>query len=156
MYIAPEIPAVLSNLCYQAGLASTILFSDGKKGGKESNYAYQLRKERVAYVKHWCDAQGGSAPMLQNRDLRNSLTHVDEHLADALQRTPMTGWFIDVAIESRSGFTAPDGIAIAFCRSFIRDEDKIVHLEHELAIGDLEKECRAILAVVFGIDAARA
>ncbi len=132
------------------------MFSDGKKGWQESDYAYQLRKERVAYVKRWCDAQGVSAPMLQDRGLRNSLTHVDEHLADALERTPMTGWFIDVAIDSRSGLNAPDGIAIAFCRSYIRDEDKIVHLEHELAISDLEKECRAILAVVFGIDAAHA
>lgn len=155
VYIAPEIPAVLSNLCYQAGLASTILFNDAKKGSKESEYAYRLRKERIDYVRQWSGAQGVEAPLLRDRNLRNSLTHIDEHLADALTKRPMTGWFIDVAIKSRE-WHAPDIVDIAFCRSYIQDEDKLVHLEHELVVSHLAAECQALLAVVFGVGTAHA
>jgi hypothetical protein len=156
MYPAPEIPGILSNLCFQAGLASTILFSDAPKGRRESEYAYRLRRERITYVDVWCASQGLKAPVLRDRDLRNSLTHIDEHLADAMESQPMTGWFVDAAIASRHEFQAPNGLAVAFCRCYVREEDKLLHLKHEMSISDLTEECRAVLAVVFGIDTPRA
>jgi hypothetical protein len=149
-YPAPEIPSVLSDLCYQAGLASTILFNDIKKGRRESEIAYRLRRERVDYVQKWCNTQYLNISILRNRDLRNALTHIDEHLADALAAEPNVGWFIDSAIASRREFSPPDGIKMAFCRSYISDEDIIVHLGHEVTLRELANECAAVLAVVFG------
>ena len=150
-YTAPEIPGVLSDLCYQAGLASTILFNDSKRGHKESVTAFDLRKERIRYVNDLCLAQGLDTPTLKDRSVRNALTHIDEYLGDAVTRRPNVGWFIDVAIESRTQFSLPEGLELGFCRSYIRAEDRLVHLGREISVSALEAECVAILAVVFGV-----
>ena len=149
-YRAPEIPSILSDLCHQAGLASTILFHDGKRGRKESEYAYALRRQRVEYVNFWCSAQGVSTPTLKDRTVRNSLTHIDEHLADALSESNNVGWFVDVAVDTRSQFSSPDGITAKFVRSYIRQEDLIVNLNKEISLEALRRDCAAVLAVVFG------
>lgn len=151
-YFSPEIPNTLSNLCYQAGLASTILFNDSKRGSKESAISFKLRTDRVAYVKHWCDIQSIDTPTLKNRGIRNALTHIDEYLADALTAESNVAWYIDMAIESRNQFETPSGISTKFCRSYIKDENKILHLDKELCLKNLYIECHAGLAVVFGID----
>ena len=99
----PGIPAILTDLCNQQGIASTILFNDRPKTRQESDLAFALRKKRVEYVKYW--SKQVPIKILSNRKMRNSLTHIDEHLADALAK-PKTGWFIDVAIGKRDEFTA--------------------------------------------------
>lgn len=151
-YTAPEIPSVLSDLCYQAGIASTILFNDAKRGRKESALAYELRQKRLKYINYWCNTQNLKTPTLRDRSVRNALTHMDEYLADALTKENSVGWFIDIAIESRGQFAAPQGIKkVGFCRSYVRAEDKILHLDREISLSALEEECVALLAVVFGV-----
>lgn len=145
------IPSTLSNLCYQAGLASTILFDDCKKKRSESSTSYKLRIERVAYVKKWCATRGLKTPTLENRSMRNALTHIDEYMADALTKEGSTGWWIDSALKSRAEFMPPAGIKMQFCRSYVNDEDKLLHLDKELSLKSLEEECSALLAVVFGV-----
>ena len=151
-YISPAIPGMLSDLCYQAGLASTILFNNSSRGKKESALAFSLRKERLRYVQDLCASQNLQTPILKDRSLRNALTHIDEHLADALTQDANVGWLIDSAIESRTQFSAPPGLCVGYCRSYIRSEDKIVHLDHELPLSALAAECTAVRAVVFGLE----
>ncbi len=149
-YISPDIPFTLSNLCYQAGLASTILFNGSAKGYKESKLSFKLRIERVNYVNHLCKTQGLETPTLKSRSIRNALTHIDEYLADALTAEPNVAWFIDTAIESRDQFEPISGLKTKFCRAYIKDEDKIIHLDKEVSLLSLQEECTALLAVVFG------
>lgn len=149
----PAIPAVLSDLCYQAGLVSTILFNDGKKGHKESNTAYDLRSERVRIVRDLCAAAGVDPATLKDRGVRNALTHLDEYLADALRRDANVGWAIDMALERRDEFAASPGIKVGFCRCFIRSEDVLLHLDKQLSVAGLANECCAVLECVFGIAA---
>jgi hypothetical protein len=150
---SPEIAVTLSNLCYQAGLASTILFEDGSQGHYESDTAHNLRMERIEYVRAFCSAEGIKPTVLKDREMRNSLTHIDERLADALTEKDGVGWFIDVAVKDRSAFTLPEGVdEVRFCRSYISQEDKILHLGQELDLQKLRWQCVAVLAVVFGVD----
>ena len=151
-YISPAIPGMLSDLCYQAGLASTILFNNSSRGKKESALAFSLRKERLRYVQDLCASQNLQTPILKDRSLRNALTHIDEHLADALTQDANVGWLIDSAIESRTQFLAPRGVRVGYCRSYIRSEHKIVHLDKELPLSALAAECTALRAVVFGLE----
>ncbi len=150
-FIDPDIPPTLSDLCAQAGVAATILFNDNRQGRLETDIAYTLRKERIKYVKDLCDAQNFISLTLTNREVRNSLTHIDERLADILTSDPNIGWFIDIAIPNRNEFSAPNGITIKFCRSYIANENKILHLDQELDLKNLRQECVVILAIVFGI-----
>lgn len=153
--IHPDIAPTLSDLCYQAGLASTILFNDAKRGPRESPEAYKLRQERAEYVKHWCSEQNFQPTTLLDREVRNSLTHIDERLADILTREPYVGWFLDVAVRNRHEFSAPDGISVQYCRSYVTEEDCILHLTQELSLAHLRAECAAVLAIVFGVDYGR-
>ena len=91
-YFNPDIPSTLTDLCTQQGIASNILFNDGSRSRYESERAFKLRKERVAYVSHWI--KGVPVKILSDRKLRNTLTHIDEHVADALTK-PKTGWMIN-------------------------------------------------------------
>jgi hypothetical protein len=147
-YVHPDIPATLTDLCNQQGIASTILFNDGPRQRKESVKAHKLRLERIAYVKHW--TKNVPIKILSNRKVRNSLIHIDEYIADAFDK-PKTGWLVDSAIGSRTQFTAAQhGIGIDFCRSYIASEDMILHLGNEISVSKLKWEASAILAAVFG------
>lgn len=150
--IHPDIPPTVSNLCYQAGLASTILFEDGDQGHFESDRAYKLRQKRVKYVNEFCSSQGVEPSLLLDREVRNSLTHIDERLADILTEEGGVGWFIDAAVRRRDEFEAPKEVEVRFCRSYVIEEDRILHLGQELDLGELRRECVAVLAVVFGVD----
>lgn len=148
-----EIATILSDLCSQAGIAATILFNKGHKGRQESEIAYTLRLERVEYVQSLCSQQRFQPKTLTNRKVRNSLTHLDERLADILTENPNVGWFIDSAISKRDEFTPESKeIEVKFCRCYIISENKILHLDQELDIQELRQECKVILAIVFGID----
>jgi len=148
----PEIAPVLSDLCYQAGLASTILFNNSKQGYRESQIAFKLRQERYEYVERYCSSQGINPVTLRDREVRNSLTHIDERLADILTEAPRRGWFINAAVGSKTEFVAPEGITANYCRSYAIKEDVILHLGNELDVSRLRDECVAVLAVVFGVD----
>ena len=147
--IHPEIPSILSDLCYQAGLASTILFNDNQKGKMESEVAYNLRLERIQYMSEICAKIDLSLVILRDRDLRNSLTHIDEHIADILTSSQNAGWFIDVAVKSKKEWVAPEGISINYIRSYIIEDDVIIHLGKELPVSVLREECVNLLQKVF-------
>jgi hypothetical protein len=151
--VDPRIPKVLSDICFHAGVAATVLFNDSAKDNRESQAAFDLRRDRIKYVAALCAAAGLVAPTLRDRRVRNALTHIDEKLPDAVVAEPGVGWYVDFAVERRDEFVAPAGVRkTAFCRSYIRSEDCIVHLGQELSLQALIDECAALLAVVFGID----
>jgi hypothetical protein len=143
--------SIISDLCYQAGLASTILLNEAKKGDKESDLAYRLRIKRVKYVKTFCDSEKIELKVLKDRGVRNALTHIDERLADILTEKENVGWFIDVALGPQ-GWNTKDEIEMKFCRCYDITTRRILHLEHELSVPELYEECMALLAVVFGVD----
>lgn len=147
------IAPILSDLCAQAGIASTILFHNWPKGRFESEFAYKNRIQRIKYVEKFCNEQNFIPETLINREVRNSLTHIDERLADILTKDPNIGWFIDTAINNRDEFIAPNGISsIKFCRCYVINENKIFHLDQELDLGKLRFECLVLLAIIFGIE----
>jgi hypothetical protein len=143
--------SIISDLCYQAGLASTILLNEARKGRKESEWACQLRVERVEYVKRFCEAKKVEVKVLKDREVRNALTHIDERLADILTENENIGWFIDVALDP-VGWNTKDNIEVKFCRCYDITNRRILHLGHELSVPELYEECIALLAVVFGVD----
>lgn len=150
--INPDIAPTISEICYQAGLASTILFNNGRRGNMESIVAYKLRLERLKYVNYFCQEQKLEPITLNDRKLRNSLTHIDEHLADILTLEPNKGWFIDTAVGSKNEFLPPAGISVGYCRAYAIQEDVLIHLGNELKLADLRSDCCAVLKVVFGVD----
>jgi hypothetical protein len=147
-YAHPDIPSTLSDLGFQQGVASTILFNDGPKSARENSASYQLRLDRLAYVKRHC--ANISTTVLENRKIRNSLVHVDEYLARELAKAPNTGWMIDSAIGRRDQFTAPPGISIGFCRMYIASEDVLLHLGNEISIAALRAEAKGVLSAIWG------
>jgi hypothetical protein len=150
----PEIPSTLSELGFQQGVASTILFNDGPKGTRENSTTYKLRLARVDYVKDKC--KNTSVSVLPNKKIRNSLTHIDEYLARDLAK-PKTGWFIDSAIPRRDQFTADQhGIQTAFCRTYISSEDVILHLDNEISLKSLREEANGVLGAIWGEPHAKA
>jgi hypothetical protein len=141
-YPHPEIPPTLSDLAFQQGLASTILFNDAPRGQRESSAAYKLRRSRLAYVKQKCG--GIQISVLPNRQVRNSLVHIDEYLVRQMAR-PKTGWLVDSAIGRRDQFTAAHhGIVVAFCRTYIASEDVLVHFDNEISLTELRREANEV------------
>lgn len=147
-YPDPDIALIASDICFQQGVASTVLFNDAERAASESAYLFRLRTERVDYVRRLCD--GRALQILPDRKMRNSLIHIDEHLAKALQK-PNTGWFIDTAIGWRDQLVAErPGTEIAFCRTYISSEDSILHLGNQISLAKLRDESAFVLAAVFG------
>jgi hypothetical protein len=148
MHPHPEIPSVLSDIAFQQGTASTIMFNDSPRSTRENARNYQLRLDRVKYIRDFCAKI--ELRVLPDRKVRNSLTHIDEYLARALTK-PKTGWFIDVALSRRDEFTAQQyGIGIDFCRTYIKSENVILHLGHEISLSQLKGEAVSILREVWG------
>ena len=152
VFLNYDVSPILQDLCSQAGIASSILFNEGNRSRFESPLAYKLRIERVEYVKKLCDEQNFKPSTLTDRELRNSLIHIDERLADILTAEKNVGWFIDNVTSIRNSFEPIEGIEIKHCRSYIHNENKILHLGNELDLTELREECLAVLAIVFGID----
>lgn len=158
IYSEPAVPGLLTDLCFQQGLAATILFKDGIDR-RESEGAAKSRKDRVALVSDWCKHL--PITILKDRELRHSLTHVDERLADNLMSTERTGWVIDSAIETRDvkllgnqlrkDAKSPSGLKIKFCRSYIASEDVLLHFDHEISLEKLREEANMVLAAVHGV-----
>jgi hypothetical protein len=146
VHIHGDLPTLLSDLCFQQGLASTILFNDSPKSARENRAAYAQRLARVAYVRRKCSRI--STALLQDRQIRNSLTHIDEHLAKALSKEN-TGWFIDCAILDREATSNPHGLDVAFCRSYISSENVILHLGHEISLTALRQEASGVLTAIW-------
>lgn len=149
--IDDRIHSIISDLCYQTGLASTILLNESKKGSMESKTAYQLRMERVHYVNKLCHEQNVEISIMKNREIRNALTHIDERLADSLTQKENIGWFIDVAIDP-NGWKTENNLEINYCRCYDIINKRILHLGYELDVCTLYKECLAVLAVVFDVN----
>jgi len=145
-YPHPDIPATLTDIAFQHGLASTILFNDSPKGKSESAAEYKCRAERVTYVKAGCAHV--LVDVLADRKIRNSLTHIDEHLVKHLSQ-PNTGWYIDSAIGRRDQFTAPNGLNIGFCRTYIASEDVLLHLGNEISIKRLRRQAKRVLSAIW-------
>lgn len=140
-----SISSTLFDICTQQGLASTILFDEVVRS-KENAAARALRSERVNYVK--AETAKANIQVLNDRKVRNALVHMDEYLAVAL-RKPNTGWFIDMAVRSRSEFSPTSGINVDFCRCYIGAEDVILHLGHEIKLSAVRQEASDILRLVF-------
>ena len=149
--IDDRIHSIISDLCYQAGLASTILLNESRRSSMESETAYQLRMERVHYVNKICREQNIEISIMKNRKIRNALTHIDERLADNLTKKENIGWFIDVAINPNEWKTN-NNLIINYCRCYDKINKRILHLGYELDVCTLYKECLAVLAVVFGVN----
>lgn len=147
-----DIPPTLSDLCYQAGIAATILFKDGDQGSQESELAFKLRQERVKYVKDILDENGFKPEVLIDKKVRNSLTHIDEKLPKLLSRESNVGWFVDAAMMNRDEFKPAKDIKVKFCRSYIHSENKILHLDLELDVQKLVEECLILLRIIYGMD----
>mgnify|MGYP000588910309 CR=1 FL=1 len=146
-----NIPYLLQDLCAQAGIASQVLFNgQAKKGFKESEIAFELRLERYNYVKNLCEIHSFEPEVLNDRRVRNSLTHIDEKMADLLTKESDVAWFVDHAASIRNSFQMPAEIkSVKFCRTYIHNESKILHLDNELDLDKLRKECLKTLTVVF-------
>ena len=142
--------SVISDLCYQAGIASTILL-DNAKVKQESKVAHQLRMDRIAYVQALCESQKIKIVLLRDRRIRNTLTHIDERLADILTEKKNAKWFIDVTIDPSEWQTVKP-FEDNYCRCYDFINKKILHLGLELDILKLYYECLALLAAVFGFD----
>jgi hypothetical protein len=146
-YPHPEIPSTLTDIASQQAIASAILFNDSHRTTREREDEYQLRMKRVLYVKALCTQI--ETAILSNKSVRNRLTHIDEHLAREMKR-PNTGWIIDSAIARRDQFAAPDGLATAFCRTYIASEGVIAHLGHDISVAGLRQEANRVLGAVWG------
>lgn len=142
--------SVISDLCYQAGIASTI-FLDNAKVKQESKVTHQLRMDRIAYVQALCESQKIKIVLLRDRRIRNALTHIDERLADILTEKKNAKWFIDVTIDPSEWQTVKP-FEDNYCRCYDFINKKILHLGLELDILKLYYECLALLAAVFGFD----
>ncbi len=152
MFVNQSIPSILQDLCSHAGIASNILFNGNqRKTNFESETAYNLRMERFQYVQTKCEKANFQPILLKDRDIRNALLHIDEKLADILTAKENVGWMIDQVSSTRMSDYQVEGgqIEVKFCRSYIHNEGKIVHLDHELDIEELKKECEDALRVIF-------
>ena len=144
VHVHQDIPVTLSDLCFQQGIASTVLFNSGPRSTRENKAAYKLRLDRVEYVRKACT--GVPTDILSNRDIRNRLTHIDEFLG---LTAPDTGWFIDSAMRRRDEFSPPPGIKVAFCRTYISSEDVLQHLDKEMSISALRNEAAGVLNAIW-------
>lgn len=152
VFFDDDIPPTLSDLCYQAGIAATILFKDGVQGSQESALAYKLRQERIQYVKNILRLNDFTPKVLIDKKVRNSLTHIDEKIPKLLSKESNVGWFVDAAMMNRDEFKPDKNIKVKFCRSYIHSENKILHLDLELDVGQLVNECLILLRIIYGID----
>jgi hypothetical protein len=141
-----DLPSLLSDIVFHQGLASTLLFRDGPKGNGESQKAFASRSERAAYVAQKCD--GLSLDALKNKKVRNSIAHLDEYLVEELA-AESTGWWIDTVQSRRDMFTAPNNLKVAFCRSYIIGEDKLLNFGNEIVLSDLKREAEQVLAAIW-------
>ena len=144
--VGPDLPSLLTDITLHQGIASLLLFNDGRRGHRETEAAYASRTERIAYVANRCSHL--ELPNLKSRVTRNALTHLDEYLVGELA-ADNTGWCIDMAVKSRSEFVPKRPIQIAFCRSYIIDEDKLLNFGNEIRLSDLKSECEQVLALVW-------
>lgn len=149
-YPHPEIPHLLTEICAHQGVASSIMFNGSPRASDESARAYELRIARYRYVREFCDAANVDLSILRSKTLRNKLIHIDSHVEKAM-RTPETGWIIDSAIGYRDQFRNPDVKKVGFCRTFVVQEEKILHLGHEIFVPDLYNQTVSVLACVFGV-----
>lgn len=149
VYIHPDIPKTLTEICIHQGIASSIMFNNSERLFNENAAAYKLRMERFEYVKSLCDRASISVSILTNRKIRNHLVHVDTHLEKALRR-PKTGWIVDSAIASRDQFSPPLGLQMGYCRTFVACEEVILHLDNEISVRHLRNEAGQVLSCVFG------
>lgn len=150
----PNIPAILQDLCAQAGIASQILFNGNPhKSRFESQTAYSLRIERYEYVQKLCHQHEFVPIVLTNREVRNALTHIDERMADILTKEEGVGWFVDYAASIRDALIPPPNVKrIEFCRTYIHNESLILHLGNELDLDALMEECTTALRVIFTLN----
>lgn len=148
IYPSPEIPSVLTELCFHHGMASSILFNDSGRTRRETVEEYRSRIERYNYVKKFCDAQNVPTAILADRVVRNKMVHVDEHLARRL-RQPNTGWVFDSALHNLDWSTEKN-LAIEYCRVFVGSRNSIIHLGSEISLPHLRHEAVAVSKVVFG------
>jgi hypothetical protein len=144
-----EVPPLLTDLIYHQGLASLLLFNDSPKSRSENGAAYKSRTERAAYVKERCKKI--STQLLSNRKVRNSLTHLDEYLVKELAREN-TGWFIDVVVVRRNEFKPQRAVNVRYCRSYIMEEDVLLHFDNEIKLSALKEECENVLKAVWRDD----
>jgi hypothetical protein len=149
LYLSPEIPYILTEICAHQGVASSILFNGSDRPNDESARAYALRIERYKYVQDICDGNSIQRSLLTSRTLRNQLIHIDSYIEKAM-RTPNTGWAIDTAMTHRDQYQAPNGIKTGFVRTFIASEEVLIHLGHEISIKELRREAENVLNAVFG------
>ena len=143
-----RIHTLVSDICYQAGVASTILFTR-KKSKNASKTSRDLAKERYEYVQRICQQAGLNCPTLRNREIRNALTHIDERLADAMTADPGIGWFIDVAFEPELSQKHREISEHRYCRCYDTANDRILHLGQELHLSSLKLESEQLLLHIF-------
>ena len=144
----PRIHTLVSDICYQAGVASTILFTRDKPKNT-SETARNLAKERYDYIQRICQQAGLNCPTLRNREIRNALTHIDERLADAMTADPGIGWFIDVAFEPDLLQKHREISEHRYCRCYDTANDQILHLGQELCLRSLKLESEQLLLHIF-------
>lgn len=144
----PKIHTLISDLCYQTGVASNILFVRNKPGSA-SPIAKEMAMERTKYIQTVCEQKNVKCPTLRDREIRNALTHIDERLADAMTKQPNIGWYVDTALNPLEWKPHPNIKEHRYCRCYDISRDRILHLGHELDLASLEQECRALIKSIF-------
>lgn len=149
VYLHYDIPATLSEICFQGGLASNILFNGSDRRRDESAAAYASRMERFKYVRAHMAAQDVVVTALADKKVRNRLQHVDQFLPTFLADSE-NAWCIDMALENRDAPSFKPPLKAKFIRTLIVSEAKIIHLDTEISVASLWHEATAVLAGVFG------
>ncbi|EPR20468.1 hypothetical protein L905_05250 [Agrobacterium sp. TS43] len=150
MYVDPQIADMLHVITHHHGLAASILLNTTPRGNKETKTIYDARIRRHQYIQSRLG--GVQFPTLQNRKLRNILTHMEDHLAQELQR-PNTAWAIDMAILSEDQFVIEKrpGTLIEYCRTYVARTNTIRHLGYTISLTDLREEASKFLYMVWGM-----
>ncbi|WP_025594257.1 hypothetical protein [Agrobacterium tumefaciens] len=150
LYVDPEIAVMLHVITHHHGLASSILLNTTARGAKETRTVYDARIRRYQYIQSLVG--GVQFQTLQDRKLRNVLTHMEEYLAKELQR-PNTAWAIDMAILSEDQFVVKHrpGTLIEYCRTYVARTNTIRHLGYTISLDNLREEAATFLSMVWGM-----
>jgi hypothetical protein len=126
------------------GLASTLLFDNGSRRSSESAGMFEIRMDRVTRVAAL--TSGFDSSIFSQRSIRNKFAHVDEHMAKALVRDD-AGWLLNIGLSHRA-LVKGENDQLNYCRVYIFDEDKLLHLQEEFDVRRAYNASRQVLTVL--------
>lgn len=139
-----DMVTALRTLVMSFGLASTILFDGGARRRSENAGMFALRHDRVEHVRQ-LTADIDTA-IFDQRSIRNKFAHVDEYLAKLLLRGP-ANWIVDLGLSRREMIRFNDAGG-NYCRVYIFDEERLLHLGEEFDVRQAYEAMTAVLAIL--------